>query len=142
MAAKNTAQRLRNRHGDMKIITRQQFGGALLEPCPDLVTMTGRAVSVAAGMIDVNLFTALVTLVKMEEEPQCKTDHLERAFGRILAVTLEEIVTDLRFGQFGRRAPGVLDELLNGIQIGSPGCRGQTGQFHIREKLSFQMIGI
>jgi hypothetical protein len=65
MPAKETVQGIRNRHGYVKIITRQQFSGALLEPLMDLVSVTGRAVPVTAGMIDINLLAATLTLVNM-----------------------------------------------------------------------------
>jgi hypothetical protein len=55
----------------MKIITRQQFTGALFEPLMDLVFVTGRAVPVTAGMIDINLFAATLTLINMSAFSLC-----------------------------------------------------------------------
>jgi hypothetical protein len=55
----------------MKIITRQQFSGALLEPFMDLVSVTGRAVPVTAGMIDIYLFAATFTLINMSAFSLC-----------------------------------------------------------------------
>lgn len=42
----------RYRHCDMKIITRQQFSGALLEPFTYLVSVAGRAVTVTSDCHD------------------------------------------------------------------------------------------
>ena len=69
--AKYTAQCLRDRHCDMKIITRQQFSGALLKPFTYLVSVAGRAVPVTAGMIDINLLAATATLVDMSAPGLC-----------------------------------------------------------------------
>ena len=55
----------------MKIITRQQFSGALLEPLLYLVSVTGRAVPVTAGMIDINLLAAMLALVNMSAFSLC-----------------------------------------------------------------------
>ena len=71
MAAKDRVQCVRDRHCDMKIIARQQFSGALLEPLMYLVSVTGRAVPVTAGMIDINLLAATATLVNMSAHSLC-----------------------------------------------------------------------
>ncbi|MFH1076977.1 MAG: hypothetical protein V1753_09140 [Pseudomonadota bacterium] len=55
----------------MKIITRQQFSGALLEPLMDLVSVTGRSVPFTAGMIDVNFLSAALTPVNMSALGLC-----------------------------------------------------------------------
>ena len=60
-----------NRYCDMKIITRQQFSAALLKPLMDLIFVTSRAMSVPAGMIDINLFTASVTMINMPAHRLC-----------------------------------------------------------------------
>ena len=51
-AAEYTAQCLRNRYDYVKIVTRQQFRGALLKPLMDLIPVTSRAMPVTTGMID------------------------------------------------------------------------------------------
>ena len=71
IAAKDMAQRARDRHCDMKVVTGQQFSGALFEPLLYLVSVAGRAVPVAAGVIDIYLFTAMLTLVNVSAFGLC-----------------------------------------------------------------------
>ena len=74
IAAKDRVQCVRDRHCDMKIIARQQFSGALLEPLMYLVSVTGRAVPVYAYSTD------LLTKIGTPSEDQA---HI---FGACLAV--------------------------------------------------------
>jgi hypothetical protein len=65
IAAKYTAQCVRNGYYDVEIVARQQFSCSLFEPSADLVSVAGRAVPVTAGMIDIDLFAAMTTPINM-----------------------------------------------------------------------------
>ena len=73
-----------------------------------------------------------------KEEPEGILRELERGLGGILAMTRQQVVMDLLFGQVRRGTPVVPDQALHGEQIPLPGHRHHARQFHIGEKLAFQ----
>jgi len=91
----------------MKIVTRQQFGAALLEPVLDRVPVTGRAVPVAAGVIDLHLLAAPLTLVHMS------------------AVGLRSALLDVQEGLWVRTRHAAREPL----QVGRPEPTHDLGQF-------------